>query len=114
MANLKGVGFLGAGLVGAVLAGWAGTLLGADVDTAAAEALAKKSGCLTCHSIAQKKAAISYKAVAEKYKGKADAEDQAKVMSQGSASTVVFCNGLARPGMPSAEVWWTSKQAWEA
>ena len=74
MANLKGVGFLGAGLVGAVLAGWAGTLLGADVDTAAAEALAKKSGCLTCHSIAQKKAAISYKAVAEKYKGKADAE----------------------------------------
>ena len=46
----------------------------ADVDTSAAEALVKKSGCLTCHSVMQKKAAPSYKSVAEKYKGKADAE----------------------------------------
>ena len=46
----------------------------ADVDVAGAEALAKKSGCLKCHSIAQKKDGPSYKSVAEKYKGKADAE----------------------------------------
>ena len=45
-----------------------------SVDAAAAEALAKKSGCLTCHSVMQKKDAPSYKSIAEKYKGKADAE----------------------------------------
>ena len=54
----------------------AGTAMAADapVDAAAAEALAKKSGCLKCHSIAQKKEAPSYKSIAEKYKGKPDAE----------------------------------------
>lgn len=46
----------------------------ADVDTSAAEGLAKKSGCMKCHSITQKKDGPSYKSVAEKYKGKADAE----------------------------------------
>ena len=46
----------------------------ADLDVSAAEALAKKSGCLKCHSVAQKKDGPSYKSVAEKYKGKADAE----------------------------------------
>lgn len=61
-------------VAGAVIAGWAGALIGADVDNSAAEALTKKSGCLTCHSVAQKKAAPSFKSVAEKYKGKADAE----------------------------------------
>ena len=59
---------------GALLAGWAGALIGADVDNSAAEGLVKKSGCLTCHSVTQKKDAPSYKSVAEKYKGKADAE----------------------------------------
>ena len=39
-----------------------------------AEALAKKSGCLKCHSVSQKKDAPSYKSIAEKYKGKPDAE----------------------------------------
>jgi cytochrome c len=61
-------------VIGALLAGWGGALIGADVDTSAAEALAKKSGCLTCHSVAQKKDAPSYKSIAAKYKGKADAE----------------------------------------
>jgi len=61
-------------IVGATLLGWAGVSIGADVDIAAAEGLAKKSGCLTCHSVAQKKDAPSYKSIAEKYKGKADAE----------------------------------------
>ena len=43
-------------------------------DVAAAEALAKKSGCLKCHSVSAKKEGPSFKATAAKYKGKADAE----------------------------------------
>lgn len=45
-----------------------------ELNASAAEGLAKKSGCMTCHSVAQKKDAPSYKSIAEKYKGKADAE----------------------------------------
>jgi cytochrome c len=48
----------------------------ADVDTAAAEALVKKSGCLKCHSVTQKKEGPAYRSVAEKYKGKSDAEQK--------------------------------------
>ena len=44
----------------------------ADAD--AAQALAKKSGCMKCHSVAAKKEGPSFKDVAAKYKGKADAE----------------------------------------
>jgi len=40
----------------------------------AQEALAKSSGCLTCHDIATKKVGPAFKDVAAKYKGKADAE----------------------------------------
>lgn len=43
-------------------------------DPAAAEALMKKSGCLKCHSFTAKKDGPSYKSVADKYRGKADAE----------------------------------------
>jgi cytochrome c len=46
----------------------------ADVNVAGAEGLSKKSGCMTCHSVTQKKDGPSFKSVAEKYKGKADAE----------------------------------------
>ena len=45
-------------------------------DVAAAEALMKKSGCFKCHSVTAKKDGPSYKSVAEKYKGKADAEEK--------------------------------------
>jgi len=62
------------GLLGVFWCCWAATSAIAQVDTAAAEGLAKKSGCLKCHSITQKKDGPSFKAVAEKYKGKADAE----------------------------------------
>ena len=47
-----------------------------QVDNSAAEALAKKSGCLKCHSVSQKKDAPSYKSIADKYKGKPDAEQK--------------------------------------
>jgi len=40
-----------------------------------ASALAKSSGCLNCHAVdATKKAGPGFKTVAEKYKGKADAQ----------------------------------------
>lgn len=40
----------------------------------AQEALAKSSGCLTCHDIDNKKMGPAFKEVAAKNKGKADAE----------------------------------------
>lgn len=43
-------------------------------DTAAAEALLKKSGCMKCHSVSAKKEGPPFKETAAKYKGKADAE----------------------------------------
>ena len=46
------------------------------VDVSAAEGLMKKSGCFKCHSVSAKKDGPSYKSVAEKYKGKADAEQK--------------------------------------
>ncbi len=45
-------------------------------DDAAAEALVKKSKCLTCHSIDKKKDGPPFKETAAKYKGKADAEQK--------------------------------------
>jgi cytochrome c len=63
-------------VAGCLLLGLSGTAAAAEVDTAAAEALAKKSGCLKCHSITQKKDGPAYKSVAEKYKGKPDAEQK--------------------------------------
>ena len=61
-----------------------GLLLGAiaspglaqNVDTAAAEALAKKSGCLKCHAVDRKKDGPSFKETAAKYKGKPDGEEK--------------------------------------
>ena len=43
-------------------------------DSAAAEALMKKSGCTKCHAVSAKKDGPSFKETAAKYKGKADAE----------------------------------------
>ena len=40
----------------------------------AQEALAKSSGCMNCHDVATKKAGPSFKDIAAKYKGNADAE----------------------------------------
>lgn len=40
----------------------------------AQEDLAKSAGCLNCHAVDAKKAGPSFKEIAAKYKGKADAE----------------------------------------
>ena len=53
-----------------------GALIADAADDAAAEALMKKSGCFKCHSVDKKKDGPSYKSVAEKYKGKPDAEQK--------------------------------------
>ncbi len=44
------------------------------VDAEAAKALAKQNNCFKCHSIEKEKDGPAYKKVAEKYRGKANAE----------------------------------------
>jgi len=73
MDLLKTTLTLGAGML---IAGLMPAAVAADVDAAAAEALARKSGCLKCHSTTRDKEGPSYKKVAEKYKGKADAQQK--------------------------------------
>lgn len=60
----------------ALLIGLSGAASAQEVDANAAQALAKKSGCLKCHAIDRKKDGPAYKEVAAKYKGKADAEEK--------------------------------------
>jgi cytochrome c len=45
-----------------------------QVDARAAQALAKKSGCLRCHAVAATRDGPSFRDTAAKFKGKADAE----------------------------------------
>lgn len=67
-------------LCGLALAGQA-----AAVDAKAAEALAQKSGCLACHTVANKVIGPAYRDVAAKYRGEKTAEAKliAKVKSGG-------------------------------
>lgn len=46
----------------------------ADVDAEAAKALARQNNCFKCHAVDKEKDGPSYKKVAEKYKGKDNAE----------------------------------------
>lgn len=50
------------------------SIAAAQVDEDAAVALAKRSGCLKCHSIEKRKKGPSYKEIAVKYKGNPNAE----------------------------------------
>lgn len=45
-------------------------------DEEAAKALAKKNDCTKCHAVDKDKKATSYKKIAAKFKGKADAEEK--------------------------------------
>ena len=67
-------GFLSA-FIGLLFIAW-GSIAVAGVDAAAAQALAKKSGCLGCHATTKTKTGPSYKSVAAKYKGDAGAEQK--------------------------------------
>lgn len=46
------------------------------LDADAAQALAKKNDCFKCHAVDKDKKGPSYKKIAAKYKGKADAMDK--------------------------------------
>lgn len=65
--------FVHAGLLAGLLISSAAALA---TDDAAAEALARKSGCFKCHAIDKKKDGPPYKEIAAKWKGKADAEQK--------------------------------------
>jgi cytochrome c len=56
------------------------------VDAAAAKSLATKSACLACHAAERKMVGPSYKTVATKYQGQADALEKvaARIQSGGS------------------------------
>jgi cytochrome c len=51
-------------------------LMATAADDAAAEALAKKSKCMGCHSVDKKKDGPSFKAIAARYKGDPGAEQK--------------------------------------
>jgi cytochrome c len=73
-ANMRAIRLLlVSGFAAGVSLGLVPVALG-QADDAAAEALARKSGCLKCHSVTTKKDAPAYKDIAAKYKGQADAE----------------------------------------
>jgi cytochrome c len=78
LAEIKGMfmGLRSALIIGTLLFAWAGGASSQAVDASAAEALAKKSGCLKCHSVSAKKEGPPFKETAAKYQGKADAEQK--------------------------------------
>ncbi len=52
------------------------TTASAEIDADAAKALAKSNDCFKCHALDKPKKGPSYKKIADKYKGKADAESK--------------------------------------
>jgi len=46
------------------------------VDVDVAKVLARQNGCVKCHSVEKEKDGPAYKKVAEKYRGKANAEER--------------------------------------
>ena len=60
----------------AAFLGLSGSVMAADIDADAAQALAKKNDCFKCHAIDKTKKGPSFKKTAAKYKGKADGEEK--------------------------------------
>jgi cytochrome c len=85
----------------AVAAGLAMPAYGADAD--AAQALAKKSNCMKCHSVTAQKDGPSFKATAAKYKGQADAEQ--KIVAHLTTSPKIMVEGKeeAHPNVKSTD-----------
>jgi len=69
-------------------------------DAAAAQALAKKSDCMKCHSVSAQKEGPSFKATAAKFKGQADAE--AKLVAHLTTSPKMK-SGEAHPDVKSKD-----------
>ena len=55
-----------------IVLAFSGNVFAADAE--AAKALAKENGCFKCHSVDKEKDGPTYQKVAEKYRGKANAE----------------------------------------
>jgi cytochrome c len=72
-------------------------------DDAAAQALAKKSNCMKCHSVSAEKDGPSFKSVAAKYKGQADAEQ--KLVTHVTTSPKIKVGGKeeAHPSVKSTD-----------
>lgn len=66
-------------LAGAFSIGLSAEALAADA--AAAQALAKQSNCFKCHAIEKKKEGPPWKETAAKYKGKPQAESEARLVT---------------------------------
>ena len=66
-------------LAAVAVLGMCSSVMAADIDADAAQALAKKNDCFKCHAIDKTKKGPSYKKVAAKYKGK-EAEGQEKIL----------------------------------
>ena len=77
--------YLAAAVVSMALAGVA------HADDKAAQALVKKGGCNTCHSVDKKKVGPSFKSIAAKYKGDADAAS--KLVTHFTTSPMVMVDG---------------------
>lgn len=72
--------------------------LSVSLPTYANLALADKSACLNCHDVSKKMVGPSFQAIAEKYKGKADAATYlAEKITKGGAGV---WGAIAMPGMP--------------
>lgn len=69
------------------------------MDAAAAKALASKSACLACHAVDKKLVGPSYKDVAAKHKGQADAE--AKVAARIKAGGSGMYGAVPMPAQPN-------------
>ena len=74
-------------LFGTAAAAVALSLSAPAMDDAAIEPYLKKQGCFKCHALDKTKKGPSYKKIADKYKGKSDAE--AKVIKQLTTSPKV-------------------------
>ncbi|HHH36666.1 MAG TPA: c-type cytochrome [Gammaproteobacteria bacterium] len=91
-----GLTFLGALLGFALLIATASGTALADED---ALALAKKSGCLACHSVEKKVVGPAWKDVAARYKGDAGARDRLikKVHTGGKGNWTEVTGGVPMP-----------------
>lgn len=63
-------------LLAACAAGPGALALAADFDTDAARALARQNNCFKCHAVDKEKEGPAFKKTADKYRGKANAEER--------------------------------------
>ncbi len=77
----------------------AGSIASANPDATASLELAKKSGCLACHSVEKKVVGPAWKDVSAKYKGNADARTAliTKVKAGGKGNWTEVTGGVPMP-----------------